>query len=222
MKLLLTSNGLSNQSITNALFDLVGKSAAQTSIAFIPTAMNVTEGDKDWLVNDLYNINKQGLKSFDVVDISALPKEVWLPRIEAADVLFFSGGNSFYLMHWINESGLTELLPELLKTRVWAGISAGSMVTNPTLALSSKDKKIYYEEHFGNVGDEALGLVNFYTRPHFNSSDFPQASKAYLEDVAKDFSDTIYALDDNSALKVVDGNVEIVSEGEYLVLNKPL
>ena len=220
MKLLLTSNGLSNQSIAKALFDLVGKPAAETSIAFIPTAMNVGSGDKDWFVNDLYNINKQGLKNFDIIDISALPKDIWLPRIEAADVLFFSGGNSFHLMRWINESGLAELLPELLKTRVWAGISAGSMVTNPTLALSSKDKKIYYEEKFGAVTEKALDFVDFYTRPHFNSPDFPQANKEYLEDMAKDFPDTIYALDDDSALKFVDGKVEVVTEGEYLFLNQ--
>lgn len=220
MKFLLTSNGLSNQSIAKALFDLVGKPPAEVSIAFIPTAMNVSTGDKDWFVNDLYNINKQGLKNFDIVDISASPKDIWLPRLEKADVLFFSGGNSFHLMRWVNESGLTGFLPDLLKTRVWAGISAGSMVTNPTLALSSKDKKIYYEEKFGAVTEKALGFVDFYTRPHYNSPDFPQANKEYLEDMAKDFPDTIYALDDNSALKVVDGKVEVVTEGKYLILNE--
>lgn len=219
MKLLLTSNGLSNQSIANALFELVGKVASDTHIAFIPTAMNVATGSKEWFIDDLSNIKKQEPKFIDIVDISALPKDVWLPRLEEADVLFFSGGNSFHLMRWIDESGLITLLPELLKTRVWAGISAGSMVTNPTLALSSKDKQIYYEEKFGYKMDKALGFVNFYTRPHYNSPDFPQANKKYLEDMAKDFSDTIYALDDNSAVKIIDDKVEVVSEGEYLILN---
>lgn len=220
MKFLLTSNGLSNQSIAKALFDLVGKLASETSITFIPTAMNVGSGDKEWFIDDLYNLKKQGLKNIDIVDISALPKEIWLPRIEAADVLFFSGGNSFHLMRWLNESGLAEILPELLKTRVYAGISAGSMVTNPTLALSSKDKKIYYEEKFGYKSENGLGFVNFYVRPHFNSPDFPQANKEYLEEVSKDFADKIYALDDNSALKMVDGKVEVITEGEYLVFNE--
>jgi dipeptidase E len=219
MKLLLTSNGLSNQSIVKALFDLVEKPASETSIAFIPTAMNVGTGDKEWFINDLSNLKKQELKNIDIVDISALPKEIWLPRIEASDVLFFSGGNSFHLMRWLNESGLTELLPELLKTRVYAGISAGSMVTNPTLFLSSKDKRIYYEENFDYNNDKALGLVNFYVRPHFNSLDFPQARKNNLEKVAKEISETIYVLDDESALKVIDGEVEVVSEGKWLVFN---
>ncbi len=220
MKLLLTSNGLSNQSIAKALFEMVGKRAAETKIAFIPTSMNIEKDDKGWFVNDLNNIEKQGLKNFDIVDISALPKEVWLPRLEAADVLFFSGGNTSHLMRWLDESGLTELLPELLKTRVYAGISAGSIVTNPSLALSSKDKQIYYEENFGYKTEKGLGLVDFYVRPHFNSPHFTRASKDYLESIAKDIPGIIYALDDNSALTFVDGNLEIISEGEYLILNK--
>jgi len=220
MKLLLSSNGLSNQSIAKALFALVGKPASETNIAFIPTAMNPGDSDKDWFVNDLYNINKQGLKNFDIVDISALPKEVWLPRLEKADVLFFSGGTTYHLMNWIKKSGLVDLLPEFLKTKVWAGISAGSMVTNPNLALSSKDRKMYYEEKFGEASEQALGLVDFYIRPHFNSPSFPKLRKEYLEEIAATMSGTIYALDDNSALSYDNGKIEIVSEGEYLILNK--
>jgi dipeptidase E len=220
MKFLLTSNGLSNQSIANALFDLVGKSPEDTKIAFIPTAMNPSPNDKSWFINDLSNIEKQNFKLIDIVDISALPKEVWQPRLEVADVLFFSGGNTVHLMRWIIESGLREMLPDLLKTKVWAGISAGSMVTNPSLALSGKDKMIYYEENFGYKTEEGLGLVDFYVRPHFNSpSHFPLAKKEYLEDIAKEIPAKIYALDDMSALKVVDEKIEIISEGEYLILN---
>lgn len=220
MKLLLTSNGLSNQLIAKALFDLVGKSSHETKIAFIPTAMNVDIGDKSWFVDDLARIKKQGVKHLDIVDISALPKELWLPRLENADILFFSGGNAVHLMRWITESGLKELLPELLKTKVWAGISAGSMVTNPTLALSSKDKKLYYEEVFEYKNEEALSLIDFYIRPHFNSQDFPQATKEHLEEVAKDIPATIYVLDDMSAVVCANGKIEIISEGEYLILNE--
>ena len=220
MKLLLTSNGLSNQSTANALFDLVGKKADEISIAFIPTASNISAGDKDWLIDDLVNIRNQNFKCIDIVDISALPKEVWLPRFQTADILFFSGGDTNHLMNWIEKSGLKELIPDLLKTKVWAGISAGSMVTNPSLALSSKDKKIYYEENFGYKSEIGLSLVNFFVRPHYRSEFYVRASKEYLEDVAKDIPGLIYALDDQSALKVIDGKVEIISEGEVLILNE--
>jgi len=220
MKLLLTSGGLTNTSIAKALFELVGKKPEETTLAFIPTAANVEEGDKGWLINNLYNIKKQNLKRIDIVDISALPKEIWLPRLETADILFFSGGNTSHLMYWLEKSGLAELMPDLLKTRVYAGISAGSIVTAPSLALSSEDKKLYYEETFGYKNEKSLRFVDFHISPHLNSPYFPKARKEFLEEIAKEIKEPIYALDDQSAIKVVDGEVEIVSEGKYFVFNK--
>lgn len=218
MKLLLTSNGLSNQSIATALLELVGKPASETNIVFIPTAMNVARGSKEWFINDLYNIKKQGFKFIDIVDISALPKKIWLPKIENGDVLFFSGGNTYHLMYWLKESGLSDLLPELLKTRVYAGISAGSMATNPDITLSGSDKKEYYKEQFSYSSEEALHFVDFYIRPHFNSPKHLSSRKENLEKIAKEMKKTVYGLDDESALKISDGNVEIITEGEYIKL----
>jgi dipeptidase E len=216
MKLLLTANGLSNPSIAKALFELVGKPAAETTIVFIPTAVNMAGGDKGWFIDDLYNIRKQGCKYIDIVDVSAIPQSVWQPRIEKGDVLFFSGGNTSHLMRCLKESGLFELLPELLKTRVYAGISAGTMIASPTIALSNEDKKINYEKLFGYRSEEALNFVDFYVRPHLNSPDYPYIQKEYLEKIAKKVGKPVYALDNESALKVIDGNIEVITEGEYL------
>lgn len=220
MKLLLTSGGLTNKSIARALFELVGKKPSRTTLALIPTAANIEEGDKEWLVDDLYNIKKQGLKFLDIVDISALPKEIWLPRLERADVLFFSGGNSSHLMYWLEKSGLAKLLPKLLKRRVYAGISAGSIVAAPTLELSSRDKRLYYEKTFGYKNKKALGFINFHIRPHLNSPHFPGVRKGFLQEIAKQIKEPIYALDDRSAVKVVDGKVEVITEGKYIAFNR--
>ena len=216
MKLLLTSNGLSNQSITNALLELTGKPASETVIVFIPTAMNVARGSKDWFINDLYNIKRQGFKFIDIVDISALPKELWLPKIEKGDVLFFSGGNTYHLMYWLQKSGLSGLLPELLETRVYAGISAGSIITNPTIAYTSSDKAKYYQEQFGYKSEAALNLVDFYVYPHFKSLKHLDSNEKNLKKTAEDTKKDVYGLDDESALKVVDNLVTIVTEGNCL------
>lgn len=220
MKLLLTSGGITNKTIAKALFDLVGKPAEEITLAFIPTAANAEGHDKSWLINDLVNIKKQGFKMIDIVDISALPKDIWQPRLESADVLFFSSGNSPYLVKWIEQSGLKELLPELLKTKVYVSISAGSLVASPTLELSSTDTKIFCEKNFGYSSNQGLGLIDFYIRPHLNSPKFPKVNKEFLTQVAKEIPQTIYGLDDQMAVKVVDGKVEVIGEGEYLVFNK--
>jgi dipeptidase E len=218
MKLLLTSAGLKNNSIAQALLDLAGKPADELTLVFIPTASNVETGDKSWLIDDLINIKKQEFKLVDIVDISALPETIWKPRIEAADILLFSGGNSFHLMYWLDKSGLAKMLPELLKTRVYAGISAGSMVTAQDMSLS-QSQKLYYEDLERTEDMKGLSFVNFYIRPHLNSEYFPKIRKEYLEELAQEISNVIYALDDESALKVVDEKVEIISEGETLIFN---
>ncbi|MBI1984602.1 MAG: Type 1 glutamine amidotransferase-like domain-containing protein [Candidatus Wildermuthbacteria bacterium] len=161
-----------------------------------------------------------GFKSIDIVDISALPRELWQPRIETTDVLFFSGGDTFYLLHWLKKSGLAELLPELLKTRVYAGISAGSMATGKSLALRNHVKLYPDEAPMKYPDDEGLGFFNFHFRPHLNSPDFPKVRREVMEELAKEIKEPIYALDDQSALKIVDGKIEVVGEGECLILNK--
>ena len=130
--MLLTSAGIKNDSIAKALEELVGKTANGVRIAFIPTAANVEEGDKGWLIEDYRNLKKREYE-VDIVDISALPREMWEPRLKQANVIMVGGGNTFHLMYWLRKVGLDKLLPELLKTRVYVGISAGSMVVSKSI-----------------------------------------------------------------------------------------
>lgn len=72
MKLLLTSAGLTNKTISNALLELTGRPFAELDLAFVPTASNVEAGDKDWVIDDLNYCKNLGFKSIDIVDISAI------------------------------------------------------------------------------------------------------------------------------------------------------
>ncbi len=218
MKLLLTSGGLTNKSISKALFDMVGKKPEDTTLCFIPTAANIEKGDKEWFINDLINLHKQGFKSISIADISAVPENVWRPQVEEADVLFFEGGNTYHLMEWVNKSGLTKLLPELLKTKVYAGLSAGSMITNPDLA--AKISQAVYDEDYDKLGEvPGLNYVDFYTLPHLNSPYFPKLTEDNIKKIAERISKKIYALDDQSAISLIDRKIEIISEGKYLEYN---
>ena len=219
MKLLLTSGGITNKSISRALLDLVGKKAEEISLVFIPTASNVEIGDKDWLIEDLVNLRKQNFKSIDIADISVLDEKIWKQKIETADVLYFEGGNSYYLMEWINRSGLISLLPDLLKNKVFVGVSAGSMIASKNLNL--KISQSIYEEDLDRLEElEGLHLVDIYILPHLNSPYFEKVREGLIREALQGVTDKVYAIDDNSALKVEGDKVEVVSEGKWLVFNE--
>jgi len=217
MKLLLTSNGFSNEAIAAALFDLVGKKPSDTNLVFIPTASNVESGHKDWFIDDLINIKKQNFASVAITDISAVPENIWRPQLEEADVLFFEGGNTYHLMSWINESGLVKLLPEMLKSKVYVGLSAGSMITGPDLNL--RLSKAIYGEEAEQDSMAGLGLVDFYFLPHLNNLHFAARIEENLNNAMKEIKRKTYVLDDQSALKVIDGKVEYLGGGKYLEFN---
>ena len=219
MKLLLTSSGLTNNSIANALFELTKKRPEDTTVVFIPTASNVESGDKGWLITDLINLKKQNFKSIEITDISAVDEKIWKPSLERADVLFFEGGNTYHLMRWVHKTGLDKLLPELLKNKVYVGVSAGSMITNPDLALKLS-QQIYEDDMLETEEMKALEFVDFYFLPHLNSEWFKKMRKENIEKVGANINRPIYALDDQSALKIVDGTIEVISEGEWFVLNE--
>ena len=138
--------------------------------------------------------------------------------MEEADVLFFEGGNSYHLMRWMNESGLVKILPELLRTRVYVGLSAGSMVTGPDLNL--RLSKLIYGDEAEKDTVKGLGYVNFHFLPHLNSPYFGARTEADLKIAMKGTIMKTYVLDDQSALKVIDGKVEaVVGGGKYLEFN---
>ncbi len=217
MKLLLTSGGLENKTMIDTLRDLVGKDFKDANLVFIPTAANVEVGDKWWLISDLTKCKELGFKEVDIVDIAAVAKNVWEPRLQNADVIMVGGGNTSYLMSQIKKSGLAKDLPELLKNRVYVGISAGSMVVSPNLK-EKEMQRLYEEPIVDDTTNEGLGFVDFLVVPHMNSPHFPRASKL-IDEVAEGIGITLYALDDESAVKVVDGQVEVISEGKWKKYN---
>ena len=217
---MLTSAGLSNKKIVNALVELTGKDPKKWRVAFVPTAANVsTHGDMRWLIKDLVNFDKLGVAAIDIVDISALSEEQWLPRLKKANILCFEGGNTLYLMHWIRKSGLDKILPELLKTRVYMGISAGSIVVCPSLLASTSEQ--LYDDEEEKVGEKILGLsfVDFHIRPHFGDPDLKKFTEKNLRKLAENMKEKIYAIDDNSAIKVNGKKIEVVGTGKFLSFN---
>jgi len=219
LKLLLTSAGVKNTSIHNALVDLLDKPIADSSALCIPTGMyghpNVGPGERVWRFISGREANtpmiELGWKSVGVLELTALPsidEERWVPMVRDADVLLVSGGDALYLCHWMRESGLVDLLPSLSDT-VWVGLSAGSMVMTPRIG----EDFVGWKPPGG--GDETLGIVDFSICPHVNGDGKPGNTMAEAEQWVAGIDGPAYAIDDETAFKVTDGNVEVVSEGHW-------
>jgi dipeptidase E len=127
------------------------------------------------------------------------------------------------LSYWLQRSGVFDEIQEWLKTKVYVGISAGSQVAGASLRATSQgiDAGQLRDDEYDEIGPKgqssakAMRLVNFHFRPHLNSPQFPKVRRDYLVHVAKTLDAPLYALDDQSALKVVDGSVEVVSGGSW-------
>lgn len=227
MKLLLTSNGLANDSIAQALEGLVGKPPTETKIAFIPTAAHAERNNKAWLITDLYRLLQRGYY-VDIVELTATEPAQLTSILKDKDVIFMGGGNAFYLSYWVQKSGLAKLLPTLLKTKVYAGISAGSIIAGTSLMLTSQalhNPQAFKKGDFDILGPSgassgiALRLADIVFRPHLNSPHFTVARESILREKIEGVHTPVYAIDDNSALKIVDKKVQVVSEGKWLLLN---
>jgi dipeptidase E len=218
MRLLLTSAGINNQSIRDALVELLGKPIAESNALCIPTGgYGSTYGNRPIGVWKFLSgrsgqpMVELGWKSVGILELTALPsidRERWVPWVHDADVLLVNGGDALYLAHWMRESGLGDLLPSLRDT-VWASFSAGSMALAPRIGSDF----VGWQPPGG--GDAGLGIVDFSIFPHLDHPDLPENTMAAAETWAAEIAGPAYAIDDDTAIKVVDGMVEVVSEGHW-------
>jgi dipeptidase E len=227
MKLLLTSGGLRNKTITGALRDLTGKPPKEVKVASIPTAAWADRGNKDWLIRDLNQLVAEGYY-VDIIDLAALPPSEIHAALQDADVIFIGGGNAFFLSYWLQKTGIFGQLPELLKTKVYVGTSAGSMIVGQSFALSSqalKQGSPFKAIDFDSLGPKGassgktLKLVGFIFRPHINSGSAPHAKLEVIEQKAAAVPCPVYALDDTSAVKIDGNKTEVVTEGVWRLFN---
>ena len=219
MKLLLTSAGIKNTSIHDALVDLLGKPIAESSALFIPTAIYAFPGGAGMAYQLIRGIAASplcelGWKALGVLELTALPsikEEHWVPLVQEADALLVGGGDPFYLCYWMRQSGLADLLPELGRETVYVGVSGGSMV----VTAISREQYDMWGPNPPTGSDRALGLVDFTLYAHLDHPSMPDASLAYIERWAAGVDVPAYAIDDQTAIKVTDAVVEVISEGHW-------
>lgn len=216
MKFLLTSAGIKNTSIHDALVGLLGKPIAESSALCIPTATYAIPDGADHAWRFISGREPRtpmcelGWKSVGVLELTALPsidKKNWVPMVKETDVLLVNGGDPLYLCYWMRQSGLADLLPSL--RAVYVGLSAGSLVMAPNIG----EDFVRWRPPTG--GDRALGMVDFAMFPHLDHEALPENTMADAERWAASLPVPGYAIDDQTAIQVVDGTVQVVSEGHW-------
>ncbi|RKR75922.1 Type 1 glutamine amidotransferase-like domain-containing protein [Frondihabitans australicus] len=214
MKMLLTSGGVSNASIETALVELLGKPISEADALVIPTAIYAVPdfGSAYRIVTGTAKtpLAELGWKSLGLLELTALPSidaEAWKSKVRETDALLVSGGDPIYLAHWVRESGLLDLVPELVD-QVWVGVSAGSLVMAPRIG----DALVEWQ---APTGDQALGLVDFAMLTHVDHPLLPDNTMADAERWAASMDVPAYAIDDETAIRVVDGTVDVISEGHW-------
>jgi dipeptidase E len=239
LKLLLTSSGIRNKSIENALVELLGKPIAESNALLIPTAIYPFHGGQRYAWNPIAGEAASrmcglGCKSVGILELSVLPsidKNIWLTTLEETDALLVWGGDPLFLSYWMQQSMLTEILPSLAGNLVYVGVSAGSIAVASIFAETYteerscagapiKSEEIIFSSDKGEICRRLLtangmGLTKFAIIPHFDNKNHPDASLTNAEKWASKLPVPVYAIDDETAIKVKDDAVEIVSEGKW-------
>ena len=219
MKLLLTSAGIKNPSIRSALVDLLGQPIAECNALCIPTATYVLGGPASsyrFISGTATTpMCELGWKSLGVLELTALPsmgEERWIPLVKETDVLLVNGGDGVYLSYWLRESGLADVFPSL-QEKVYVGLSGGSM------ALTQRIGRDFMNWTPPTGADETLGVVDFSIFPHLDHEAMPANSMAEAEKWAATIPNPSYLIDDQTAIRVVDGAVDVISEGHWKLVN---
>lgn len=220
MKFLLTSGGISNTTIREALVDLLGKPISESAALCIPTAAYPSRHGAAMAYQLIRGVAdtplcEVGWKSLGVLELTALPsieKEHWTAAVRGTDALLVGGGDPLYLCDWMLKSGLADVLPELSAT-VYVGVSGGSTVMAPNLG-----KGFFRSPPDG--GDRGLGMVEFAMFPHLDDEELAGKSIGHAEKWAATLPVPGYAIDDQTAITVVDGAEQVVSEGHWKLFTR--
>jgi dipeptidase E len=239
MRALLTSSGIRNSSIHDALVGLLGKPVTESHALFIPTALYPFPGGPGMAWRAISGQSPSplcglGWKSLGILELTAMAsieEGAWAPAIRDADALLVGGGDPLFLASWMRRSGLAGLLPALRPEAVYVGVSAGSIAASTTFVETytqpprGKDGPLKSQDAVFTTPDgdvhrvlatgQGAGLVDFAVIPHLENANHPDASLANAEKWAAHIPAPTYAIDDESAVMVVDGEAQVVSEGQW-------
>jgi len=243
IKLLLTSTGISNKSMRDTLEQLLGKPISESNALFVPTGVYPFPGGPNYawwpiagkMKGALVDLGWKTMGLFELTALPSIKKDIWVSSLQDADALLVWGGDPLYLAYWFEQSGLTEVLTSLNKDMVYVGVSAGSMAVNAIFGETFSNPRggsgtpLTMENVIFNIGGSEVsralftgkgaGLTDFAVIPHFNNPAFEEACGLNAEKWAAKIPAPVYAIDENTAISITNGTVEVVSEGTWKLFN---
>ncbi|EKD23068.1 MAG: Peptidase S51 dipeptidase E [uncultured bacterium] len=197
MKLLLTSAGFRNKEVEVRFIELLNKPVEEINLIFIPTASRFEDELK------YVEISRQELIQLGIKNIKTLQldHQITKDEIDKADVIYVCGGNTFYLIQQIRQSGFDKLLKSF--QGLYVGVSAGSIVVGPNVEVSGP-----WDENDINLTDTTgMNIVNVALIPHYQRKE-----KSIVDDLKAKANYEIIELTDNQAVLVVDGEKKVIGQ----------
>lgn len=175
-------------------------------LAFVPTATNLSE-DKSWLLTDRDKLVEFGFKVTDL-DIEGQSEEALKAKLADIDVLYVSGGNTFYLLEKSRESGFDKLAKEFInKGKVYIGSSAGTVIVCPTIGFVEGMDDPAVAPSLTSF--DGFNEVDYLIMPHYGDEDYQEViEKNLTEWKSKGYE--IKTLTNNQALIINGDKSEIV------------
>ncbi|UTC43114.1 Type 1 glutamine amidotransferase-like domain-containing protein [Treponema sp. OMZ 857] len=178
---------------------------AEKRVAFIPTA-SIHEGYTGYVGSARTLFKKLGAELIEI-EISTANASDITQVFDTADIIYFTGGNAFFLIDQLRKTGTDTLLKQQLeKGKLFIGESAGAIVCAPELSYIEKMDPI--PEDYSQSDYAGLGLINFYVLPHYLTAPF----KKVTADIMQSFSNIeLCAINNAQALSIKDGVRKLVS-----------
>ncbi|MBF8250317.1 MAG: hypothetical protein HW400_918 [Candidatus Levybacteria bacterium] len=207
MKELLTSQGIQPE-LKEAFIKLLDNSPQQTKVAFVTTAAYGDYANPTWL-----EVYKKQLRDFDIqqiedLDIRGENQEDLEKTISDKDIIFVNGGNTFFLLKYVKETGFDKVIKDHInKGKLYVGISAGSYIACPTIEQSHW--KHQDRNDFGVTDLTALNFVPFLITAHFT-----EEQREAVEEGVRTTKYPVVALSDSQAILVKDNSIKVIGGGK--------
>lgn len=181
------------------------------NIVFIPA--NFENMEK---VNSYANIDVSWFKEIGInlngitVLNDTMTKEKMFRSVENADIIFLMGGDTLKQNDFLEKNDLKPIIKTFKKVVI--GISAGA-INLSNISLCSKDEEDGVEK---TITYEGIGRINYTIEPHFDID-----NKILLQNELYPLSEkmTIYGLPNNTGVRIIDSNFEILYGDFYKISN---